>query len=119
MTDENNNNIPDSELPLEKQYELAEQIKLLWGFIYTLKEHRDLFERIAKDAERKAHLAESAAVLNPFGYKTSVFKHTRVARRARLLVELLDTLEETDKEVAEAEQEEKSREKMKDIFDFF
>ncbi len=103
-------------MSLAEQEILAERIKLLWGFIYSLKKHRDLLKRLADDANKRASFAVSAAVLNPWGYEVAEKKHKRVARRAELLVEMLDTLEETDKEVVEAEKDKIGREKIAEMF---
>ena len=107
-----------SGLTYDEELELAEKIKLLWDFIWTLKPYRDNLERVAKDAEERASLAVSAAVLNPFGYEVAEKKHKRVAKRARLLVQMLDCLEETDKEVLEAEKNKKQMEEVGKMFDF-
>lgn len=99
-----------------EELELAEKIKLLWGFIWQLRPYRDYFDKMAKEAREKASYAVSAAVLNPFGYEVVEKKHLRVAKRAELLVKMIDVLEETDKDVLEAEKEKKKREKISKLF---
>ncbi len=98
----------------EEQENLEEKIKLLWRFIYSLKDHRNLLKQIGEDVDERASLVVSAAVLNPFGFKTAEAKYMRIAKRAKLLVEMIDILEETDKDVLEAAEKEKGWEKVKE-----
>jgi len=95
---------------------IAERIKLLWGFIWWFKPYREKFEEIAERAEEKADTAIAAAVLNPMGWEVNEKKHRRVAKRAKLLVKMIDCLEETDKEVAEAEKEMEAMKKTMKTF---
>ena len=105
-----------SGLTYDKKIVLSEKIKLLWQFIWSLKPYRDNLETIAEDAEERASFAVSAAALNPLGYEVAEKKHKRVAKRAKLLVQMLDCLEETDKEVLEAEKEKQQMEKISEMF---
>jgi len=107
-----------SGLTYDEEVELAEKIKLLWRFIWSLKPYRDNLEKIAEDAEERASFVVSAAVLNPTGWEVAEKKHKRVARRARLLVEMMDCLEETDKEVLKAESKKKAIEEISEMFNF-
>lgn len=101
-----------------EQIELGEKIKLLWSFIYSLKDKRDALKAIADQTEKNANIAVSAAVLNPMGFEVSETKHNRVAKRAKLLVEMLDCLEDTDKNVISAEKEKQNREELGELFNF-
>ena len=101
----------------EEMILVAEKIKLLYGFLWQLRPYRDYFEKIAKEEKEKASVAVSAAVLNPFGYQISEQKHLRVAKRAELLVQMIDILEETDKNVLKAEKAKEEMEKISQLFD--
>lgn len=102
----------------EEEELVAERLKMLWGFIMWFKPYREKFKEIAERAEEKADTAVAAAVLNPLGWEVNEKKHRRVARRAKLLVKMIDCLEETDKEVAEAEKEKAGMERMSKTLDF-
>jgi len=114
----NNQNKNMKKLSIEEQEALGTKIKLIWGFIWSLKPYRDVIGALAKNAEDRAKFIVSAAVLDPFGYELEAKKQERVAKRAKLLIEMIDCLEETDKEVLNAEKDKEEREKMGDIFNF-
>ena len=105
-------------LSYDEQVELSEKIKLLWVFIYQLKDKREVLKDIAKYEREAASKVISAAVLNPMGFEVAEAKHNRIARRSELLVEMLDCLEDTDKDVLSAEKEKSGREKLGEIFNF-
>lgn len=100
----------------EEEELVAERLKMLWGFIMWFKPYREKFKEIAERAEEKADTAVAAAVLNPLGWEVNEKKHRRVARRAKLLIKMIDCLEETDEEVAKAEKEMEEMIKMTETF---
>lgn len=103
-------------LTTEEEELVAERLKLLWGFIMWFKPYREKFKEIAEQAEEKADMAVSAAVFNPLGWEVNEKKHRRVAKRAKLLVKMIDCLEETDKDVAEAQKEVEMMKKIMKTF---
>lgn len=105
-------------LTTEEEELVAERLKLLWGFIMWFNPYREKFKEIAERAEEKADTAVAAAVFNPLGWEVNEKKNRRVARRAKLLVKMIDCLEETNEEVAKAEEEMEKMIQMMKTFNF-
>lgn len=98
----------------ERIHELAGKIMTLWPFISMLIPDKDLIQRAAKGAGDRASFAASAApILGAFGmdYEEKEFEANLHRRRAEALFNLVDTLDQTEKERAEfvAKQQEKAK----------
>ncbi len=83
---------------------LSERIKLLFIFVLELKNDKDLLQEAIDAANDRASFASSAAAL--FGavgmdYESAEFEAILHARRAKAILNLINTLEETEKDRAE------------------
>lgn len=112
---------PQKVQPLDEETEnemIAEQIKLLFGFMSTLIPHKEKIKKISEYASGRAHDAAALAVLMPMDYEVKEKENQRVARRGELLYSLLCTLEETDREVEKARKESDGRKNMAKVLGF-
>ncbi len=88
----------------ERIHELAGKITTLWPFIAMLIPDKDLIEQAAKGSSDQASFAASAApILGAYGidYEEREFNANLNYRRAKALYNLVDTLDQTEKDRTE------------------
>ena len=110
------------EKQLEKKIEiemLAERVKLLWVFLADLIPHKEtLKEVMEKTGERSSMALSIAPILGAFGqdYEEVHLQKEIERKRAKCLYELINVLDETEKERTEfAEKKVKKMEGLKQI----
>lgn len=80
---------------------LAERIKLLFSFAYDLLQFKDILEEAVKHCgERESFALSAAPLLGAFGmdYEEKEFEAGLEGKRAKALLNLIEVLEETEKE---------------------
>lgn len=90
----------------ERAVEVAERMKLLFGFCFTFFDDLDLLKEVAEGSSDNLSRTDAMApVLEAFGhdYETVRFKKKLEYRRAKALYELIKTLKETEDERTEFE----------------
>lgn len=92
--------------------EVAQKVEMLFQFIATLVPHKDLIKKIWKDSEGRASTAVSAAVLISTNYQQLEAQHKMYARRAELIYQMIDELENGNKEVKKIKNNEDQRFKI-------
>ena len=100
----------------ERAVEVAERMKLLFGFCFTFFEDLDLLKEVAEGSSDNLSRTDAMApVIEAFGqdYETVRFKKKLEYRRAHALYELIRTLKETEEERAEFESKQEERMKGK------
>lgn len=83
---------------------LAERIKLLFGFCADLIPYQDRFEAVLREAERRSdYVLAATPIITAFGgdYEAKHFEAELHRKRAKALLNLIKTLDETEKERAE------------------
>ncbi len=103
----NNKKIPDEEV-----LQLADQIKILWEFIYPM--------NLEKLKEYKTSLSDSISthqaigILDPTTYEDKQEKARGVMRRLQALINMIEVVHETELETVKREKESKVKGKVLD-----
>lgn len=90
---------------------LAERIKLLFTFVFSLKEDKDILEEVVDETNKSADFALNAApLLGAFGmdYELEHFNASLEGKRAKALLNLINVLIETEKEHEEFKKRQQS-----------
>ncbi len=96
----------------ERALILAERVKLLFGFCADLIPDKELLEEVMNlSGKRTSDVLSMAPILGAFGqdYKEVHFEAEVKARRAKALYDLINTLDETEKEREEFRKKQESK----------
>lgn len=96
---------------------LAEKIKLLFGFCADLIKDKDLLkETLGLCEDRQSFAVSAAPILGAFGmdYEEPEFEAGMRKKRAKALLDLIEALEETEKERLEFQAKQKAKAKGRD-----